>query len=107
MTKNLTTLLTTDEVSGSEPVSFPDNEEVLKILICEEATTSPIGNIHSSDAKEITKNEINFSYRPNDPIAVVWPINAQLKLYIALFVNKNSNGTLLIDNLEPDYSNKY
>ena len=56
MTKNLTTLLTTDEVSGSEPVSFPDNEEVLKILSCEEATTSTIGNIHSSDANEITIN---------------------------------------------------
>ena len=48
-----------------------------------------------------------FSYRPNDPIAVVWPINGELKSYIALFVNKNSNGTLLIDNLEPDCSNKY
>ena len=65
------------------------------------------GDTHSSKMDTISKEDINSNYKASTPMAVVWPSNNELKLYIALFMNKNRDETLLIDNLEPDGTTKY
>ena len=38
------------------------------------------GDTHSSKMDTISKEDINSNYKPNTPMAVVWPINGDLIL---------------------------